>query len=900
MKRFVKRLTALALVLALAAGAMGQTALASQALGTELVDRTAQLAQGVTFTSQSLWSPSNSDLRTENYITYTPGGGVTPLVYSGIYVTSRNTVAAAASELEKQGRRVIAGINGGFFNSDGTIVGMLMTEGVVRSLDLYNHTMLGFTRDGEVFIDESRITKTVSWESENASGRYNLAGFNAYRNNDALGGLYLYNQDFSSKVNCDAGRGYVAVLLSTVPVEEEPGDDGGEPEDGDLTSDPDGEEPEDGDVTSDPDAEEPEDGDVTSDPDGKEPGDDELTPACDGRVIMNGALTLWVEEVMDSKDGDTFGGKLPKERYLLYANYYNGNDSMLSGLRSLTPGQQVTVTVSSVSERWADAAYGVSGMYTLLRGGKVVSGLPSAVNPYTAVGVREDGTAVFYTIDGRQSGYSVGATYEQMAQRLRELGCVTAVALDGGGSTVLGATLPGQRKFGLLNRPSQADRALNNSIFLVAEDEYAGMDPGFSLSSNTQVVLAGAALNVSAVGYDQWGAAASGMTPDWSATGGTIEGDGLAAVYTAGDTAGTYAVSAGSGSELPVRVVSELSRLTVTGSGGAAMSSLSLLAQDTVDLSVSGRWYNLKVAMGDEDVTWAVKGDIGTIDSQGRFTAGNIGGSGEITASAGGKTAAVSVTVEHTCPFTDIEDHWSADYVVRLYGLGITQGIEQADGTFVYNPSGRLSRGEMLVFITRLLHVDTEEFQDVTLPFADTDAIPQWMLPSIKAMYALGVLNGGSSEGKLYADVNNGVNREEAMTMLGRILAARESQDLSGFADSGSVSDWARPYVETLVALNVVQGSGGMLNPRSEITRGEVAKLLVEIDGLEKAELTPRPSGPEVDDPEPQEPDEPGDTPDEPGDTSDEPGGTLVDPDQPGEDEGDPVSTDEPSADPLG
>lgn len=65
---------------------------------------------------------------------------------------------------------------------------------------------------------------------------------------------------------------------------------------------------------------------------------------------------------------------------------------------------------------------------------------------------------VFYTIDGRQSGYSVGATYSQVAQRLIELGCVQAVALDGGGSTTPGATLPGSDHFTVLSSPSDGNR----------------------------------------------------------------------------------------------------------------------------------------------------------------------------------------------------------------------------------------------------------------------------------------------------------------------------------------------------------------------------------------------------------------------------------------------------------
>ena len=839
MKTFAKRFTALALALVLAAGALGQTAFASWALGEELVDRTVELAEGVSWTVQKLWSASKSDLRTENYITYAPGSGVTPMVYSGTYVASLNTAAAAAEALEEQGFRVIAGINGGFFNGNGTAVGILMTEGTVRALDLHNWTMLGFTRDGRVFIDESLLTKTVSWETQDASKRHLLVGFNAHRSNDDAGGLYLYNQDFSSKVGQNASRGCVAVVLA---------------------------------------------------------------PVSGGGVTINGTLTLSVEEIMDTRAGDTYNGVLADGRYMLYATYYDGNEALTSDLRSLTPGQQVTVTVSGGSEQWADAAYGISGLYTLLREGEIVPEPSDTANPRTAVGLKADGTAVFYTIDGRRSGYSVGASYAQVAERLQELGCVTAVALDGGGSTALGATLPGQQSFKLLNRPSESNRELSNFIFLVAGDGYAGMDRGFYLSSDTQVVFQGASLNVSAAGYDKWGNAASGITPRWSATGGTIAGDGLSAVYTAGNTAGIYAIRAGSGSELSVRVIDKLSRLTVLGENGASVSSLLLQFRDTVDLSVSGRWWNLDVALEDENVTWAVSGDIGTIDAQGRFTAGSKKASGEITASAGGRTATVKVAVETDCPFDDIEEHWSMDYVVRLYDLGLTNGYVQEDGTAIYQPDAELTRGELLAFITRLLHVDTVEFEDVTLPFADEDTIPEWILPSVKAMYMLGVLNGSESDGMLYANVNNCVSREEAMTLLGRVLADRVSWDLSGFADSDAVSDWALSYVETLVGLNVVHGSDGMLTPQLDITRGEAAKLLVEINGLEKAELTPRPFEPEGDDPETQEPDDPGETPDDPeqpgedmGDPAfpDDPGETPDDPGQPGEDTGDPAFPDD-------
>ena len=79
------------------------------------------------------------------------------------------------------------------------------------------------------------------------------------------------------------------------------------------------------------------------------------------------------------------------------------------------------------------------------------------------------------------------------------------------------------------------------------------------------------------------------------------------------------------------------------------------------------------------------------------------------------------------------------------------------------------------------------------------------------------------------------------MTMLGRILASQQSCDLSAFSDGGTVSSWAAPYVQTLVAQNIVSGSSGKLSPQNSMTRGEVAKLLTMVNDLPRAELTLRP-----------------------------------------------------------
>lgn len=57
---------------------------------------------------------------------------------------------------------------------------------------------------------------------------------------------------------------------------------------------------------------------------------------------------------------------------------------------------------------------------------------------------------------------------------MQELGCVTAINLDGGGSTILGAQYPGESQYSTINQPSDGkQRKCANFIFLTMDTESA-------------------------------------------------------------------------------------------------------------------------------------------------------------------------------------------------------------------------------------------------------------------------------------------------------------------------------------------------------------------------------------------------------------------------------------------
>ncbi|WP_250121653.1 phosphodiester glycosidase family protein [Chroococcidiopsis sp. CCMEE 29] len=71
-------------------------------------------------------------------------------------------------------------------------------------------------------------------------------------------------------------------------------------------------------------------------------------------------------------------------------------------------------------------------------------------NPRTLAGITATGKLLLVTVDGRQPGWSVGASFVESAKIMRSLGAEDAVNLDGGGSTAI--TINQQ----LVNRPSDA------------------------------------------------------------------------------------------------------------------------------------------------------------------------------------------------------------------------------------------------------------------------------------------------------------------------------------------------------------------------------------------------------------------------------------------------------------
>ena len=630
MKHFLQKPLSLLMALSLAA-ALTVPAAASDALGNDLTSRDTLLNEKTQLSTNVFWSSSSSDLRTENLITYMPNKAVTPIVTFGDVLTDKSKVSTMAKQLEEQGYRVVAGINGDFYNvGTGLPIGIVVTDGLLRSSDA-GYYAVGFRKDGSAVLGKPGVKVTADLGYKDAASGIRitrqLAGVNKAR--VSAGGIYLYTYEFNDRHTTGNTEAGIDVICS---VE-------------------------------------------------------------DGQLAIGDTLTLRVEQVVEAAAATAI-----REGQVVLSVNLKSDAYHVNALRYVPVGAEINVDVTAASDEWNDVDYAVGALYSLVENGAAVSSLQAGAAPRTAVGQRADGSLVFYTIDGRKPGHSIGASMSQVAARLIELGCETALCLDGGGSTTLSITEPDELAAKTVNKPSEgSERAVTNHIFLVADNEPSGRLSHFYVSADYDYVLAGSKVNISAAAVD------TNFIPmekryDLWASDGELDGN----VLTTPSRGGDITVTAESGSkhgETTVHAIKTPDSVSIRNSSGTVLKELTVSPGSTTALTAAAVYSHLPLKADPEAFTWTVEGNIGTIDQQGRFTAATPG-TGTITASAGGQSATVNVTVSKMALKT-VEDFESGNTIFNALGYGAN--FERVNGSEYV----RLGRGSGKMSYTLNLYNDT-------------------------------------------------------------------------------------------------------------------------------------------------------------------------------------------------
>lgn len=547
------------------------------------------------------------------------------------------------------------------------------------------------------------------------------------------------------------------------------------------------------------------------------PGRDVVCDYVSGSLGMSGSLTLSVREIQ--KNGGSAG--IPAGGYVL--SLADTADDWHQGLvDSLSPGSTFTVT-TTCDDAWRDVSYAVGSLYKLVTDGAVCSGLDTSLEPRSAVGLKPDGTLILYTVDGRQSGLSVGAGMAQVAQRLIDLGCTQATAMDGGGSTSMRAIYIGDSSVSQINSPSDGSaRTVSDYIMLVTSAPATGVADRLAVYPLSARLLKGASLlfTVKASDANGYGAplpgdTALGAPPELGVfgAGGTFTAQG------AGEGTVTASASGALSGSAELTVVETPDQITVRNEdGGQLLTSLNLAPGQSVNLTATAEQDHLPLTASDTCFTWSVSGNAGAVTADGAFTASQTAAQGSLSVSAGDKTVTIPVTVTPPQRYADVPaGAWFYDAVEFVSERGLFNGV----GGGLFDPQGQMNRAMLVVALYRAAGSPA-----VTVGggFSDVPA-GQWYTDAVAWAAGNGVVNGVGG-GRF--DPLSPITREQMAAVLYRYFGSpAPGNPITGFTDTGKISPWAADAMRWAVGQGYINGKGGgLLDPLGTATRAEVATIL--------------------------------------------------------------------------
>ena len=318
-----------------------------------------------------------------------------------------------------------------------------------------------------------------------------------------------------------------------------------------------------------------------------------------------------------------------------------------------------------------DVMEAVSGTPYLLKNGEIQANVMADGNmmPRNSVGIRADGSVVFFMAEGRLAPRSIGMDLYEVAAILKDAGCVTALYLDGGGSATFAAREEGG-ELKMLSKPSDGhERTISSGMLCISTESQDGVFDHAVISPREELYTPGSAVQFSAVGVDSSGGAA--VLPDdlvWklaetSATLGTI--DPATGLFTAANNSdvGTVTVALCQGDTVVGTASVELVKPNEVSFNS---DEISLGFDEESDLGLVVRYEKRDVNYKDGDIIWTMADP-----KMGSFT-GNIFKSADgysktntITAtSAFDETVTSTITVAvGTLPTLvwDFEDHVNED-----------------------------------------------------------------------------------------------------------------------------------------------------------------------------------------------------------------------------------------------
>ena len=142
---------------------------------------------------------------------------------------------------------------------------------------------------------------------------------------------------------------------------------------------------------------------------------------------------------------------------------------------------------------------------------------------------------------------------------------------------------------------------------------------------------------------------------------------------------------------------------------------------------------------------------------------------------------------------------------------------ETVGGKSCFQPERKVSRGEFLAMVVKLLDVPMEEGKTANVP-ADT---PQWLRP-----YLAAALRAGLTAGTPQEDLEAPITGAEAAVLLQNALDLSVDETALETINTDETPEWAR------VSLAVMAQNGLTMEAETALTRAQVAEILYRVNDL--------------------------------------------------------------------
>lgn len=598
-------------------------------------------------------------------------------------------------------------------------------------------------------------------------------------------------------------------------------------------------------------------------------GIDVVLGSIEGEMKIGTKITAVVEAVNEQ----TGSAPIPKDKIVITVDK-KAPQEFFEPISTLKVGEKVTINFSANGDkRWNEVAVGMGSIGgRLLINGEVNPDLEAGAAPRTAIGIKDDGSILLYTIDGRQTGHSYGVQLKTLALRMKELGCTNAINLDGGGSTEMVVQLPGDADSSLINKPSDGkERKVSTFFFFTNTAKRTGKAEMLHLYPKNNFLLTGASTKITVKATD------SGFHPavvpsnaTFSVENGknsTITDSGL---FTAKDT-GTVKIYVQAGdikASLDVTCLETPTDIIIKDkSTDKQITSLNLSPESEITLTAEAYGGYNKLISTDENFTWTADSEIGEISKTGHFKASDkFGATGNIVVSAGKKSIEIPVTLakpdendKNAYPVIDITTEnsefkvlISCPYNIATRKENISIRIDGKPVEFDYDndtciASGILpeSCGKITVFATN--DFGYTSFKTISsnaslssAPFVDT--VGHWAEDILGYMYSNKIISGDPTDGTLKFNPQKQMTRSEFAVMVTNFLGVnREDYKdvILPYSDLDTIPLWALEsfkvlYKEEILKGRYVSDTESTADPLATISRAEAATIVSRLlpDGI--------------------------------------------------------------------